>query len=222
MYVKFHKETLEIKSITKDKPSSERNYIILYAPNVRTTNIENVIVEKHGNSYYIREYTQNEKNQLEYQKLVFKKEKLLSDLQKYVENYIIFFYPRTKQLSDVIDATYYRLAIVQTNQTLITELEIQNEATFVSYDILQFKYTLKDYLQNKPEYQRKYWEQLLKAFIRAIWLQQVKDIYRDYCRAIKNATKLEELPHIPFDELKYPELNKPNKIFPRFVDLNVD
>lgn len=224
MFVKYHKDSLLIKSVTTEMPFNERDYVIVEDPNITTTNPDYIKVYMNNGEVVVEEMTNEEKAAVDERKFQQAKVNLLNNLKESVKQYILRNYDQPKQNSDVVDSNYFALAIVQTNDTPITELEVKNKATIAAYSILQGQTTLADYVATKPANQQKYWDQLLKAFIRGIWLQQVKDTFRGLKAQIEAATNMSELPRVPFEELHgdfgrfMPSTT--TRTFPEFVKLS--
>ena len=203
MFIKYHKDTLVIKSITTEKPREEVNYVIVDKPEITTTVLEYINISKDPNTgeIIVRELTAEEKDQLNRQKFESSRRNLLSRLDVETQGFIEAKYPDVKQRSDVLDIQYYKLAILAIDNT-ITESDLNNEIVVKGNEIVDGASTLADYVASKPAEQQKYYEQLMKATVRGIWVQRVKDKYRTLRNNVINATYESGLPFINFELLR--------------------
>lgn len=221
MFIKYHKDTLNIKSITTERPREEVNYVIVDKPEITTTVVDYIKIYKDYNTgeVVVTELTAEEKDVLNRRKFETSRMSLLNRLDIETQKYIESKYPDAKQRSDVLDIQYYKLAILTTDTT-ITESSLNTEIVVKGNEIVDGVTTLTDYLATKPTEQQKYYEQLMKAVIRGIWVQRVKDEYRTLRNNVLNATYESGLPFINFESLR--EFNfgpQTNKLYPDFPSL---
>lgn len=221
MFIKYHKDTLNIKSITTERPREEVNYVIVDKPEITTTVVDYIKIYKDYNTgeVVVTELTAEEKDALNRRKFETSRLGLLNRLDIETQRYIESKYPDVKQRSDVLDSQYYKLAILSTDTT-VTESGLNAEIVAKGNEIVDGVTTLTDYLATKPAEQQKYYEQLMKAVIRGIWVQRVKDEYRTLRNNILNATYESGLPFINFESLR--EFNfgpLSNKLYPDFPSL---
>lgn len=221
MFIKYHKDTLNIKSITTERPREEVNYVIVDKPEITTTVVDYIKIYTDYNTgeVVVTELTAEEKDAVNRRKFEASRLGLLNRLDIETQRYIESKYPDAKQRSDVLDSQYYKLAILSVDTT-VTESGLNAEIVTKGNEIVNGVTTLTDYLATKPAGQQKYYEQLMKAVIRGIWVQRVKDEYRTLRNNVLNATYESGLPFINFESLR--EFNfgpLSNKLYPDFPSL---
>ena len=221
MFIKYHKDTLNIKSITTERPREEVNYVIVDKPEITTTVVDYINISKDPNTgeIIVRELTNEEKDALNRRKFETSRMSLLNKLDIETQRYIESKYPDVKQRSDVLDIQHYKLAILSVDTT-VTESNLNTEIVTKGNEMVDGVTTLSDYLATKPTEQQNYYEQLMKAVIRGIWVQRVKDEYRTLRNNVLNATYESGLPFINFESLR--EFNfgpLSNKLYPDFLSL---
>ena len=90
MYVKVNKYTLAIKSVSETIPRSDEEHIIIYNPNIKTTNIEYIRAyrDESGN-IIVEELPDEQKQKIEQAKFVQYKDVLKRELNNKAKQYIL-------------------------------------------------------------------------------------------------------------------------------------
>jgi hypothetical protein len=107
------------------------------------------------------------------------KEELINTLSDIIQNYIIQYYPIEKQISDEQQKDCYAayLLSIKLNKKEDTTLnDIIQISLLHANDILENNLDINDIISQYPEDERFYWEQLIKAQVRKIWV--VRNVYQ--------------------------------------------
>jgi len=98
-------------------------------------------------------------------------------LDKYTQNWILKYYPESKQKSDQVDQLFWTSYLV--NYTNLSAGEIGKLVYQSATKIMEGKSDLKTEVSslNSQYGQAQAWEQLIKIGVRVGWVQQIKKLY---------------------------------------------
>ena len=130
----------------------------------------------------------------------------LQKLDKECTDYILSYYPDTKQKSDLFDKEYHAAALLMINSSYNSDQLYKLCGNFAN-EILDGMKTFEEILSTVPEIERFHWEQLIKVSVRTAWLQRVKYQYYQYKEKIMKCNSVDELHSITFNFLPFPKLS---------------
>lgn len=146
------------------------------------------------------------------------KQSKLQDLDNFTTNYIYKYYPPSKQQSDQVDKDFYSTLLIK--KFNYTYQDLAQKTYDATADIVDQVKTFQEAVQelstdengNELTYTFRnqtypvapVWEQLLKIALRTNWVKEVKLIYSQIKQQILQATTIDELNSISFDESTFP------------------